>query len=238
MKRLLLKFAVIGFAVVAYIAAPLVAAWSIREAARNGDSAYLERAIDWPSVRETLKPTLSRIALDLPDSEQLTGANVGLWQRLKAYVGQGAVNSAIDGYLTPEGLPQLFAMRKAYRDYTGATDELASLPIQERVKRFWTRVKRAEFTSFTTFEVDMADKHEPNRIYLAKLDLTGSGWMLKELRIKMLTTANSTPMRLLSDARGPRGIGWNTGFISRAEAATPSVTAHPSFWQRAVAAAR
>lgn len=235
MKRLLLTFTLIGLAVAGYIAAPLVTAWSIREAARNGDSAYLERAIDWPSVRETLKPTLSQIALDLPDPNQQPVTKPGLWQRFKAYWGQSAVNSAIDGYLTPEGLPQLFAMRKAYRDYTGATDELAALPVVERMKRFWARVKRAEFTSFTTFEVDMADKHEPNRIYLAKLNLTASGWMLRELRIKMLTTANSEPVRLMSDVRAPRGTGWSTGFISRAEAAT---TPRPSFWDRAKAAAR
>lgn len=235
MKRLLLTFALFAFAALSYIAAPFVTAWSIREAARNGDSAYLERAIDWPSVRETLKPTLSQIALDLPDQQQQPVTPPGLWQRFKAYLGQSAVNSAIDGYLTPEGLPQLFAMRKAYRDYTGATDELAALPVLERMKRFWSRVKRAEFTGFTTFEVDMADKHEPNRIYLAKLELTGSGWMLKELRIKMLTTANSEPVRLMSDVRAPRGTGWSTGFISRAEAATAP---RPSFWDRAKAAAR
>lgn len=238
MKHLILKVAVLAFAAAAYIAAPMYTAWSIREATRNGDSDYLASAIDWPSVRETLKPTLSQIALDLPDPNQQPVTKPGLWQRFKAYWGQSAVNSAIDGYLTPEGLPQLFAARKAYRDYTGAVDETASLPVTERIKRFWARVKRAEFTSFTTFEVDMADKHEPNRIYLAKLNLTGTGWMLNELRIQMLTTANSSAIRLVSDARAARGGSWSTGFISPAEAATPDVTSKPSFWERAKAAAR
>lgn len=238
MKRLILKFAVLAFAAAAYIAAPMYTAWSIREATRDGDSDYLARAIDWPSVRETLKPTLSQIALDLPDPNQQPITKPGLWQRFKSYWGQSAVNSAIDGYLTPEGLPQLFSARKAYRDYTGAVDDTASLPVHERIKRFWARVKRAEFTSFTTFEVDMADKHEPNRIYLAKLNLTGTGWILKELRIKMLTTANSTPIRVVSDARSVRGASWTTGFISPAEAATPAAASQPTFWARAKAAAR
>ena len=108
MSRLLLKAALIGFAIAAYMASPFVTAWSIREAARTGDTDYLARAIDWPSVRETLKPDLSRIALDLPGEEQPTATKPGLWQRFKAYLGQGAVNRAIDGYMTPEGLPQLF----------------------------------------------------------------------------------------------------------------------------------
>ena len=222
MSRLLLKAALISFALAAYIASPFVTAWSIREAARNGDTDYLARTIDWPSVRETLKPDLSRIALNLPDPEQPTAAKPGLWQRLKAYWGQGAVNRAIDGYMTPEGLPQLFSLRKAYRDYSGATDETAALPVTERMKRFWARIKRAEFTGLTTFEVDMADKTDPNRIFLGKLELTGSGWMLKELRIRMLATASNTPLTFISDNEStPPALdkGWSTGFVARAQAA-------------------
>ncbi|MGB4866902.1 MAG: DUF2939 domain-containing protein [Hyphomicrobium sp.] len=247
MSRLLLKAALIGFAIAAYMASPFVTAWSIREAARTGDTDYLARAIDWPSVRETLKPDLSRIALDLPGEEQPTATKPGLWQCFKAYLGQGAVNRAIDGYMTPEGLPQLFSMRKAYRDYTGASDETAALPVLERVERFWTRIKRAEFTGLTTFEVDMADKNDANRIYLGKLELTRSGWMLKELRIRMLTTASAAPQTLMSDMASPpaaRGKSWSTGFISPAQAATTDTgtgtraKATPSFWERAKAAAR
>ena len=154
-------------------------------------------------MRETLKPTLGRIALNMPAAETQPDVKPGLWQRMKAYWGKGAVDRAIDSYITPEGLPQLFALRKAYRDYTGAEDEAKTLPITERMKRAWSRVKRAEFTSLTTFEMDMADKHDENRIYLGKLELTSTGWMLKELRIKMLTTADGEPGQLLTATAEP-----------------------------------
>lgn len=254
MKRLLLQAFIVSLAISAYIGAPFVTAWSIREAVRDGNSAYLERAIDWPSVRETLKPTLSRIALNLPDPEAATPQpKPGFWQRAKAYWGAGAVNRAIDGYITPEGLPQLFALRKTYRDYTGAIDDSKTLPITERIRRAWSRVKRAEFTSLSTFEVDMADKQDPNRIYLGRLALTGSGWVLKELRVKVLTTAANSTQQLLSDPltdapafADPMGHaapsrGWNTGFISRAEASplnTQAAAQKASLWQRAKAFAR
>jgi len=42
-------------------------------------------------------------------------------------------------------------------------------------------------------------------------------------------------VRLMGQERAPRGTGWSTGFISRAEAATAP---RPSFWDRAKAAAR
>jgi Protein of unknown function (DUF2939) len=246
MKRLLFKAAIVFLAISAYIGAPFATAWSIREAVRNGDSVYLERAIDWPSIRETLKPTLARLAFDMPDPETQPNVKPSMWQRFKAYWGGGAMNRAIDGYITPEGLPKLFAMRKAYRNYTGAEDEGNTLPVTERMKRFWSRMKRAEFTSLTAFEVDMADKHDPNRIYLGKLELTGTGWILRELRIKYLMTADgatqpSTQQQFMSIPRAtgqlPTGNTWSTGFISRAEAA-PAPQQPTGFFARAKAAAR
>ena len=196
MTRLLAKYLFVFLAFAAYTAAPFVTAWSIREAVRNGDAAYLETAIDWPSVRETLKPSLSRLAVGSPDA----AAEPSLWQRLKAYVGEGAVSAAIDNAITPEGLPQLFTIRKAYRDYVSGQPEESKLPVLDRMQRAWSRVKRAEFTSFTAFEVDMADKWDESRIYLAKLELTGLGWKLKELRVKFLTTAEQGVQQLF-DAR-------------------------------------
>ena len=202
MKRLLLKVLLLTLLATAYIGSPFVTAWSIREAVRNGNAAYLETAIDWPSVRETLKPTLTRAALDLPDPAQGSVAEPGLWQRFKAYIGQGAVNTAIDGYITPEGLPKLFALRKAYRTYVSGDPE-ATMPMLERMQRAWARVKRAEFTTFTTFEVDVADKFDETRVYVGKLELTGLGWILKELRIKILTTAQDSVLQFAET--GPRG---------------------------------
>jgi hypothetical protein len=144
-------------------------------------------------VRETLKPSIVRIALNLPYPEEQPQASSGLWQRLKTTVGQGAVDRLVDTYVTPEGLPKLFTLRKTYRDYTANdADEAKTTPLLERIERAWARVKRAEFTGFTTFEIDMADKQDPARIYLGKLKLTPLGWKLAELRIKFLTAAKNT----------------------------------------------
>ncbi len=200
MKRLLLKASLLTLFAAVYMASPFVTAWFIREAVRNGDAAYLEKVIDWPSVRETLKPAVARIALSMPEpGAQPVTDEPGLWQRFKTYVGQSALDSAIDGYITPEGLPKLFTWRKFYRDnISGEPDEAKVLPITERIKRSWARVKRAEFTSLVNFEIDMADKHDPNRIYLGKLEFNGLGWKLHELRIKMLTTVENTVSKFTS----------------------------------------
>jgi hypothetical protein len=193
MKLLSIKVALGVLAATLYIASPFVSAWFIREAVRNGNSDYLARAIEWPSVRETLKPSIVRIALNLPDPEEQPHASPGLWQRLKTTVGQSAVDRLVDTYVTPEGLPKLFTLRKTYRDYTASdADAAKAAPLLERIEHAWARVKRAEFTGFTTFEIDMADKQDPARIYLGKLKLTPLGWKLAELRIKFLTAEKNT----------------------------------------------
>lgn len=255
MRRLLLKASLVAMAFTAYVCSPFLTAWFIREAVRNGDSAYLERAIDWPSVRQTLKPSLSRIALDLPDAATMPGeGKASLWKRVKAYFAQGAVNRAIDSYITPEGLSQLFKARKLYRDYvSGAADE-SLLPMGERVQKAWSRVKRAEFTGLTTFEIEMADRLDENRIYLGKLEFTGLGWTLKELRVRLQTDAATASVQRFSDLKPNAATKVNAlslrrfspGFISSAEAAPLSEVSAPAvstknekqgFWARARAAA-
>jgi hypothetical protein len=192
MKSFFVFLGVVLIGATIYVGSPFVTAWGIREAVRNGNSDYLASAVEWGSVRETLKPTIARIALNLPDPEQNPAASKGFWARFKAYWGQGAVNSLVDKYVTPEGLPQLFTLRKTYRDYVASdADEAGKLPIVERIERAWARVKRAEFTSLTSFEIDMEDKHDPTRLYLGKLELGPVGWKLTELRVKFLTTAKN-----------------------------------------------
>ena len=193
MKSLFIKIALGVIVVTLYIASPFISAWLIREAVSNGNSDYLAYSVEWPSVLETLKPSIARIAFNLPDPKQDPAASNGFWQRLKTTVGQSAVDRIVDTYVTPEGLPQLFTLGKTYRNYTSSdAGESKTTPLLERIERTWARVKRAEFTGFTTFEIDMADKHDPARIYLGKLKLTPVGWKLAELRIKFLTTAKNT----------------------------------------------
>ncbi|MGQ0457692.1 MAG: DUF2939 domain-containing protein [Hyphomicrobium sp.] len=193
MSRLLAKAGLLILLAAAYIGAPFVTAWSIREAVRNGDSAYLERAVDWPSIRVTLAPSIQQLALDLPPgaAEAQATENLSVWQRVKAYFGGGAINTAIDSYVTPEGFTQLYKMRKAYRDYVSGQPDESTMPVFERIKRAWARVKRAEFTSATTFEVDTTDRLDETRLYLAKFEISGFGWILKELRVRTLTAADA-----------------------------------------------
>lgn len=194
MRALLFKAFLLAGAAIIYMASPFVAAWSIREAVRQGNSAYLQSAIDWPAVRETLKPSLAAFSNNAGFNEgsEQGYSRPGLWQRFKTYVTAKTMEKGIDSLLTPEGLPRLFSMRKAYRDYVSSQPDESQLPVGERLKKAWSRVKRAEFMSLTEFEVEMTDKLDQNRLYLGKLVLTARGWILSELRVKPLNAPINT----------------------------------------------
>lgn len=192
----------------AYIASPLASAWMIREAIRTGDSRYLDTRIEWESVRATLKHSLARHALKLPEDGTTTApAKPSLWQRLKTHLGRRMVDSVVESYATPTGLPQLFSYGQTYRSVVkGEEDETRSLPVVERMRRFWSRVKRAEFRTPTEFEIELADKHDPGRHYVGLLRLTGFTWKLVELHVRAPAAVGSLAQAWsgLKSAAAPR----------------------------------
>jgi Protein of unknown function (DUF2939) len=187
-----LKYATLSLIVLAalFVAYPFFTAWSIREAMQSGDSDYLERKIEWDSVRASLRQSLSEVALapaasGAPDQPE-TADKPGLWQRIKASVGKRALDGIVDNYVTPDGLPQLFGVRNAYREVSGEAAELRALPWYRRLADFWSRLKRAEFKTPSAFEVEMADRNDPSRHYIGLLELRGAEWKLTDLRVRMV----------------------------------------------------
>lgn len=173
----------------AFVASPFHAAWSLREAMKAGDSAYLEHRIHWPGVRETLRTSLREMADPAPRPEPALASNAprkGLWARFKSYAARKAVDSIVDNYANPEDLPELFTYGQRYRNVVHGPPEektLANLP--QRVREFWSRIRRAEFKTLTAFELELHDKHTPDRTYTGLLELQGlSGWKLTELRVR------------------------------------------------------
>lgn len=200
------KFITAGLALslvaAAYIASPFVTAWSIREAIRSGDSAYLAKKIEWDTVRTTLRTSLVRATFDRPAADVIlgeTGAEKpGLWQRIKARIGQSALDSFVASYVTPEGLPQLFQYRQAYRQAVTGEPDPSTLSWRTRLAAFWARVKRAEFRTATEFEIEMADRNDPKRSYVGLLKLRGIEWKLAELRLNAPEASGTTASRLNS----------------------------------------
>lgn len=171
----------------AYVASPFVAAWSIREAVRNGNTAYLEQRIDWPSVKTSLKASMTDYALGPQARAAETGGAAprpGLWQRLKNAAGKRVVASVVDNMATPSGLSRLFTYRKTYNEKVrGLPDERATLGLTERMARMWSRISRAEFLTPARFAMEMRDQSVEGRRYSGILELQAGTWRLVHLEV-------------------------------------------------------
>lgn len=185
MKKLLIAAAAVFLMAAGHVASPFLAAWSIREAMRTGNSQYLAHKLEWPTVRESLRTSMVAFAIGPTPAAHAKAPPPGLWQRIKTGLSRRAVDSLVDSYVTPERLPQLFTARQFYREnISGEAAADAALAWHERARRFWSRIKRAEFHSPTVFEIEMQDRNDPGRHYVGLLKLRGLTWKLTELRVR------------------------------------------------------
>src|SRR5262245_3944048 len=101
-KSVLLLTAGLALAVT-FVASPFVAVWTIREAIRTGNAATIDARLEWPTVRETLRQSMTDYAIG-PTPVTAPGAappKVGLWQRIKNGLSRRAVDNIVEAYVTP-----------------------------------------------------------------------------------------------------------------------------------------
>lgn len=131
MKKLfgnLLLLAIIA-AVVSFFAAPAVAFFAIRSAADASDVAGLARLIDFPAVRQSLRPQLSGNPAALTPPPSFLEDPIGAVRR---QLEQGpAARPDADGYLTPAALAALTRGegRRAPHGAGAATDTPVPKPV-------------------------------------------------------------------------------------------------------------
>jgi hypothetical protein len=180
MRWLLATVLVAVLAATLYVASPFRSAWLLREAIRNGDVATLETKIEWTSVRESLRASLAE--MQSPDTAE-GEPKPSLWQRGKAAITTMALNRMVESYVTPQGLPLLFARHQQLK--AALPGDAAQVPAtwQERVADLYRRLKRAEFQTPTRVEIEVADRYSPDRRYISVLELIGFDWKLTSLRV-------------------------------------------------------
>ena len=190
MRRILVAVGLLICAAV-YVAWPLHTAWSIREAIKSGDSAYLARHFEWAPVKATLKESMADLVLEPIDASlEDKPQRQGLWARFKAYYGRNAVDGIVELYATPTGLPKLFSYGRTVNvDALGRQDADEGLSLTQRMADAWSQVERAAFTSPTRFEIDMRDRFEPDRLYCGVLVLKDWRWKVIELRVRKSPSA-------------------------------------------------
>lgn len=199
MRRLVLVFFVMIAGAGGYVLSPLVTAWFIKEAIKSGNASYLEHRVAWSPVKVSLKESLAEVALGpkLASAGASPLPKPSFWQRLKAGYGRYMVNSLVERYANPSGLPTLFSYGRTVRHgVLGRADPDEGKSLPERISSSWARVTRAEFLTPTRFAMEMRDKYDATRLYQGILVFEGLGWKLVDLRVK-IQKATETALRLM-----------------------------------------
>jgi hypothetical protein len=103
-----------------YVGSPYWAARNLRQAAMSGDADRLDSAVDFPSVRESLKSQMSAALIrKMNDDPEMKGnpfAGLGMM------VVPAIVDRMVDTYVTPDGLAELVRGGKPGESVAQAAD--------------------------------------------------------------------------------------------------------------------
>lgn len=196
-RKLLLIGLLAATAVGAYVAAPLITAWQIREAVRLGDTARLRDKVDWPSVRQSLKSSLGEARQALGELSDAAGEpRPGLWQRIKAAALPYVTDPLIDRYVTAESAPKLYKWRQALRQRLQQASAAAAPRALASTSSGWLdgtslgrslalarRIERWSFVSPMRLEIELADRQVAGRRWFAALEMRALSWRLTEMSV-------------------------------------------------------
>lgn len=186
---------------------PIMSIYAVARAIQTGDTAVLQRRVDWARVKESLKQSIAEDARSgiLVEAGE---AAPGFWRRLKAASKATAVprvaDQAIDSYVTPEGLPQLFSYGQTYRNrvapWLGRTEPkgpLAGTWLEGgRIDHGLATLRRLESLSMpalSRLEIVVKNRFDFTRRYFVAFERVGLEWTLVAVRVLPRLTAPSAP---------------------------------------------
>lgn len=157
------------FAGAAFAASPMIAAYRLHEAIVQGDTRTIEAAVDWPSVRHTLKSSISEVMIADAEARR---SELGMFRRIGYKIGDAFAPYFIDRMIAKQMTPQGFI------DYVRAPTPGASRPTS--VLR---TIERAVYSGLNRFEIDVRDKLDRSRRYRAVFTRELMTWRLTEVRL-------------------------------------------------------
>lgn len=201
------------FAAGIYSGSAFYAGWQIREAMRTGDTAVLQRRVDWPSVRQTLKQTATETRALMSEMSASAGVNMakpGLWTRIKEAAAPYLADPLIDRYVTAESAPQIWKWRQTWRQKVRptigfkepatplASTFLAGSAVDQGLA-IARRVERAAFTSPFRMEMELRDRYVEGRRWRAAFEMRDWSWVLAEVHlVRTAPAATAASARLMA----------------------------------------
>ena len=145
--------AAVAVFVLAYAASPLLAARSLVQAAKTGDEQALERQVDFPAFRASLKAELSdRMVAEMRKDSRLGDSGLsGLGMLLAPTL----VSGAVDAFVTPQAISVMVQEGRAPKPDVSPQSDKAE-PRQDKVHQSWG------YRGLNTFAVTLTREDQPD----------------------------------------------------------------------------
>lgn len=169
-----------------YLAWPVKDALALRSAIRSGDSATIERLVRWDSLRDSLKDELAaELNRSLRERGERKGKERTLSEAVARRFGPRVVDTLVERYVTPKGLPQLVIYRDRLKDLIEVRREAKEDGEEETQAKALpnTAVTWAFFTSPRRFEITIVNRRLAGRRMVAAFELDGLVWKLADARV-------------------------------------------------------
>lgn len=140
--------------VLAYVASPLLAARSLIQAARTGDEKALERQVDFPAFRASLKDELNaRMMVEMRKDRRL--ADSGL-SGLGMLLAPALVGGAVDAFVTPQAISMMVQEARAPKPEITRQEPQKPKSENKRVRQSWG------YRDLDTFAVTLTRDDRPD----------------------------------------------------------------------------
>ena len=192
----MLLFLLLGLLLVFYVAWPAWSSYRIFDALEKNDVATLERKIDFPSVRESLKPAI-RAQVDKTLDRTMGDAAGQLRDGgLRQQIGPQLMETVLNKIVTPQSIASLYAWRadisqvlkgvKEIREIGTATEGEGIAVTAKPSPLRLSNIKRFAFTSPTSFEIGIAkDASSSEPDLTAQMGFRDMDWKLTGLVPKL-----------------------------------------------------
>ena len=164
--------AAVAVFVLTYAASPLLAARSLVQAARTGDEKALERQVDFPAFRASLKDELSeRMVAEMREDSRLGDSGLSGLGRLLA---PALVGGAVDAFVTPQAISAMVQEGEAPKpDLAKVEPETGTRSESKKVRQSWG------YRDLDTFAVTLTRDDQPDeRVSLLMKRRNLFGWKL------------------------------------------------------------
>jgi len=139
--------------VLAYAASPLLAARSLIQAAKTGDERALERQVDFPAFRASLKDELNaRMMVEMRKDKRLGDSGLS---GLGMLLAPALVGGAVDAFVTPQAIALMVQEGRAPKPEIKRQEPQEPKPENKRVRQSWG------YRDLDTFAVTLTRDDQP-----------------------------------------------------------------------------